>query len=88
MTDDGQVLVGKARGQLIGLKVDGIFVEIALDLLVLFTGHFYHLGFILVIHKIENSLFPLLDIPQKLLSSCCFSFKMKQDTLLVFTSLV
>lgn len=76
MADDGKVFISKAGGKLVGLQVDCIFVEITLDLLVLFASHFYHLGFVLAIHKIKNSLLPFLDTPQKLLLFGSLSLKM------------
>jgi hypothetical protein len=66
VTYDRQVLISEARGQLVGLEENRVFVEVAFDLLVFFANHFDHFGFLLVVNEVQYNLFPFLHMSQEL----------------------
>lgn len=80
---DWKVLVGKARSQLICLKIRGIFVYIRFYLFVIFAYKFHYLRFVLPLYEVQNRLLIFKSLHIELLLLSRTSLKANKNSLLL-----
>jgi hypothetical protein len=87
VADDGEVLVGGAGGELVGLQVDCVLVDVALDALVVLAQQPNHLALLLAVHEAEDGRLALPHLAQELLLAADLIFQ-RGHRLLVLCALI